>query len=70
MTLLLNQRVPEFDNSEALQKEDRAQPIAIESSEHFIVLTQQDGGNDCTHCILVERGDIGALISLLQKEPT
>lgn len=68
MTLLLNQDASPFDDSDELEKEDRAQPIAIEQRNAFIVLWQQDGSGDCTHCILLERRDIPAFINMLQGE--
>lgn len=67
MTILFNQQCPKFDRDPALEAHDRAQPLAIESSDHFVVLTQQDGGNNQTHCILIERRDVPALIAALWK---
>lgn len=67
MTVLFNQRCPEFDDSEELEAPDRAQPLAVEPCGQFIMLTQQDGGNDCTHCVLIERRDLREFIETLLR---
>ena len=67
MTLLINQRVPPFDHAAELEAADRAQPISVESSEDFIILSQQDGTNEQTHCVLLEKRDIRALIEVLLR---
>ena len=46
---------------------DYAQPLSVEPSDDFIVLTQWDCTGECQHCILVERRDKQALIEALLR---
>lgn len=67
MTILFDQQVPEFDDSDELRECDRAQPLVVEPCDHFVMLTQHDGGNDCTHYVLIERRDIEAFIEAIRR---
>lgn len=67
MTILFNQRTPEFNDDPALDAPDRAQPLAVDPSDHFVVLTQQDGAGDRLHCVLIERRDVRTLIEALLR---
>lgn len=59
---------PEYDRDPALNEPDRAQPVAVDPSDQFIVITQRDGGDpDMTHCVLIERRDVRALIEALLR---
>ena len=67
MTILFNQIIHEFDPDPKFDEYDRAQPLSVEPSNDFIVLTQWDSTGECQHCILVERRDVQALIEALQR---
>lgn len=67
MTILFDKIIPEFDPDPKFAEWERAQPISVEPSDNFIVLTQWDGTGECQHCILVERRDKQALIEALMR---
>lgn len=67
MTILYNRRIPEFDPDPKFAEWERAQPVAVDPCDTFVVLTQWDGTGECQHCILVERRDVPALIEALQR---
>lgn len=67
MTILFDKIVHEFDPDQRFVEYDRAQPVAVDPSDTFVVLTQWDGNGDFQHCILIERRDKQALIEALMK---
>ena len=67
MTVLFNQVIHEFDRDPKFAEYDRAQPVAVDSSTTFVVLTQWESGSEFQHTILVERRDVQALIEALQR---
>lgn len=66
MTILFDKIVHEFDPDQRFAEYDRAQPVAVDPSDTFVVLTQWDSGGEFQHTILVERRDKQALIEALQ----
>ena len=67
MTILFDTIIHEYDENPLFDEPDYAQPLSVEPSDDFIVLTQWDGTGECQHCILVERRDVAALIEALQR---
>lgn len=67
MTILFDQIIYEFDTDPKFAEYDRAQPVAVDPSDTFVVLTQWDSGGKFQHTILVERRDVRALIEALQR---
>ena len=67
MTILFDKIIHEYDESRQFDEPDYAQPLSVEPSDDFIVLTQWDGAGEYQHCILVERRDKQALIEALMK---
>ena len=67
MTILFDTITHEYDENPLFDEPDYAQPLSVEPSDDFIVLTQWDGTGECQHCILVERRDKQALIEALMR---
>ena len=67
MTILFDKIVHEYDENPLFDEPDYAQPLSVEPSDDFIVLTQWDGTGECQHCILVERRDKQAFIDALMR---
>ena len=67
MTIMTNIIDIEFDPSPELESWDRAQPLAVNGYDDFVILEQWDGNADDHHCILVERRDVQALIDALLR---
>ena len=67
MTILFDKIIHDYDPHPLFDEPDYAQPLSVEPSEDFIVLTQWDGTGECQHCILVERRDRQAFIEALMK---
>ena len=67
MTILFDKIIHEYDENPLFDEPDYAQPLSVEPSDDFIVLTQWDGNGEGRHCILVERRDVQALIEALQR---
>ena len=67
MSILFDKIIHEFDPDPKFAEWDRAQPLSVEPSDDFIVLTQWDGTSECQHCILVERRDKQAFIEALMR---
>ena len=67
MTILYNQAIHKFDQDLKFAEYDRAQPVAVDPSDTFVVLTQFDSGGEFQHTILVERRDKQALIEALMR---
>ena len=67
MTILYDTIVHEYDENPLFDEPDYAQPLAVEPSDDFIILTQWDCTGECRQCILVERRDKDALIEALQR---
>ena len=67
MTILYNKIIHEFDPDPKFAEYDRAQPVAVDPSDSFVVLTQFDSDREFQHTILVERRDVQALIEALQR---
>lgn len=68
MTILFNEVFPAFDHDPALDAPDRAQSVGVDPSDSFVVLTQHDHCDpDITHCVLIERRDVRALIEALLR---
>lgn len=67
MTILFDQITYEFDPDPKFAEYDRAQPVAVDPSDTFVVLTQFDSGGEFQHTILVECHDVQALIEALQR---
>ena len=67
MTILFDKIIHEYDENPQFDEPDYAQPLSVEPSDDFIVLTQWDGTGDSRHCILVERRDKQVLIDALMK---
>ena len=67
MTILFDQIIHEFDPDQRFAEYDRAQPVAVDPSDTFVVLTQWDSGSEFQHTILVERRDKQALIEALMR---
>ena len=67
MTILFDQIIHEFDPDPKFAEWEWAQPVAVDPSDTFVVLTQWDSGGEFQHTILVERQDVQALIEALQR---
>lgn len=67
MTILFDKISHKYDENPLFDEPDYAQPLSVEPSDHFIVLTQWDGAGEGRHCILVERRDKQALIEALMR---
>ena len=67
MTILFDKIIYDYDPHPLFDEPDYAQPLSVEPSDDFIVLTQWDGTGECQHCILVERRDKQALIEALMR---
>ena len=67
MTILFDTIIHEYDENPLFNELDYAQPLSVEPSGDFIVLTQWDCAGEYQHCILVERRDKQALIEALMK---
>ena len=67
MSILFDKIIHGYDENPLFDEPDYAQPLSVEPSDDFIVLTQWDGTGECQHCILVERRDVQALIEALQR---
>lgn len=67
MTILFDQIIHEFDPDQRFAEYDRAQPVAVDPSNTFVVLTQWDSGGEFQHTLLVERRDVQALIEALRR---
>ena len=67
MTILFDKLVYKYDENPLLDEPDYAQPLSVEPSDDFIVLTQWDGTGERRHCILVERRDKQAFIEALMR---
>ena len=67
MTILFDKIIHEYDENPLFDAPDYAQPLSVEPSDDFIILTQWDGTGECQHCILVERRDKQALIEALMR---
>lgn len=67
MTILFDQIVHEFYRDPQYNEPDRAQPISVDPSDEFVVLTQWDHVGEEVHYIMVERRDLEALIEALQR---
>ena len=67
MTILFDKIIHEYDETPLFDEPDHAQPLSVEPSDDFIVLTQWDGTGECQHCILVERRDKHAFIEALMR---
>ena len=67
MTILFDQVIHEFDLDPKFAEWERAQPVAVDPSDTFVVLIQWDSGGGFQHTILVERHDVQALIEALQR---
>ena len=67
MTITFDKTGIGFDPDPSLDVGDRAQPLNVEPSDTFVILTQWDGTGEYSHCILVERRDKQALIEALMR---
>lgn len=67
MTVLFDKIVHEYDENPLFDESDYAQPLSVEPSDDFIVLTQWDSSGEMRHCILVERRDVQELIKALLR---
>ena len=67
MTILINKSPNKYDPNPLFDAPDYAQPLGVEPSDDFIVLTQWDGTGEYEHCILVERRDKQALLEALMR---
>ena len=67
MTILFDTIIHEYDENPLFDEPDYAQPLSVEPSDDYIVLTQWDGTGECQRCILVERRDKQALIEALMR---
>ena len=67
MSILFDQIIHEFDPDPKFAEWERAQPVSVEPSDDFVILTQWDCTGEMQHCILVERQDVQALIEALQR---
>ena len=67
MTILFDTIIHEYDENLLFNELDYAQPLSVEPSADFIILTQWDGTGECQHCILVERRDKQAFIEALMR---
>lgn len=67
MTILFDTIIHEHDPNPLFDEHEYAQPLSVEPSTDFIILTQWDGTGECQHCILVERRDKQALIEALMR---
>ena len=67
MTILFDTIIHEFDPDPKFAEYERAQPVSVEPSDFFVVLTQWDSGGEFQHTLLVEHRDIQALIEALQR---
>ncbi len=67
MTILFDQIIYEFDPDPKFAEYDRVQPVAVDPSDTFVVLTQWDGTVELQQFIMVERRDKQALIEALQR---
>ena len=65
MTILFDKIIHKYDENPLFDEPDYSQPLSVEPSDDFIVLTQWDGTGECQHCILVERRDKQAFIEAL-----
>lgn len=68
MTIVRDDEFPEFDEDPALEADDRAQPLAIDVVDAFVVLRQWDGDRETDHCILIERRDLRELLQIIAEE--
>ena len=67
MTILFDKIIHEFDPDPKFAEWDRAQPLSVEPSDDYLVLTQWDCTGESQHCILVERRDKQAFIEALMR---
>ena len=67
MTILFDQIIHDFDHDPKFAEYDRAQPVAVDPTYTFVVLTQWGRAGKFQHTILVERRDVQALIEALQR---
>ena len=67
MTILFDKIVYDYDPHPLFDEPDYVQPLSVDPSDDFIVLTQWDGTGECQHCILVERRDKQAFIEALMR---
>ena len=67
MTILFDTIIHEFDPDPKFAEWDRTQPISVEPSDDYILLTQWDCTGEYQNCILVERRDKQAFIEALMR---
>ena len=67
MSILFDKIIHEHDENPLFDEPDYAQPLSVEPSGDYIILTQWDRTGEGQHCILVERRDKQAFIEALMR---